>query len=396
MSDPLSARITFGLAEEPEQLQFHTTSSDNPWRLLADDTAVELVPVCNALGQTVVKPPLADQLEIWPVHQGFPPSLIKDHPDEVEKMRVDHHAGLHDLINCNLMWNSWLNECGIFELWLRHSTPEMGRRWLNCDNVICDGTTVFKLDGESERNGFPRIRRAHLDRIRFRADYSTGEKCQTIYLAECIKSPLTTEERELSPGRAAREDEAIRKRTNLEEAATKNIALGTAVAAQLSAAAKEVKKSSEVADLYANPSIADAKNAAILKHAPKEFVHYCLVEKHVRKFPSTGEAFKAVQSLPLFRALRDPDAPSRATVGRWLRLVRTELEKRGQLQSRTTGPAAGKAAHYDIEKHPAPPIETTTLDDLEEDQKRGGKTAPNPGGDLDPNDLNSDEMQADE
>ena len=330
--------------------------------------------------RSVPKPPLSDHIEIWPVRWGFPGSLIEQHPDEVEQMRLDHYAGLHDLINCNLTWEAWLNDMGIFLLWLLHRTPELERQWLNCDNVISDGSNVFKLAGQSESNGCLKVRRPDLDGIRFRADCYLGEKFQTVYLAACLKSPLTTDERKLSPGHAAREDELIRKRTALEEKAAKNNAQGAAVAEQLQAAAKEVAKATEVADLYANPSIADAKNAAIKQDVPKEFVEYCLTEKHVRKFPTTDQALMAVQSLPLFRALRDPDSPGRTTVWRWLSIIRKELESRGQLQPRGKGPAAVKAANYDTSKHATPSAETITLENAEQEQELGGRTDRDLGG----------------
>ena len=372
MSKSLSARITFELAAEPQQLQFHTTSSDNPWRFLADDTAIELVPICDSLAQTVPKPPLCDRLEIWPVRWGYPQSLIENHPDEVEQMRKDHHAGKHDLINGNLTWDAWLNDVGIFQLWLQYRTPELIKQWLNCDTVITNGFTVFKLAGQNENSGFPTVRRLAIDGIRFRADCYLGEKFQTVYLAACIKSPLTTDERKLSPGHAAREDELIWKRTDLEEKAATNNVQGAAVALQLQAAAKEVAKATEVADLYANPSIADAKNAAVRRGVPKEFVQYCLAEMHVKKFPSSNQAQKAVQTLPLFRALRDPKSPSRKKVWGWQVIIRAELESRGQIQPRVKGPAAGKAANYDISKHAAP----LAHDETEE----GGRTDRDPGG----------------
>ena len=402
MNKPLSAKITFEPEAEPQLLQFHTTCTDNPWRFLADDTAVELVPVCDSLAQTVPKPPLCDRLEIWPVRHGFPPSLIKNHPDEVEKMRLDHHAGLHDLIDGNLTWDAWLNSCGIFELWLRHHTPEMSKQWINCDNVISDGSKVFKLDGQSGSNSFTKVRRSALQGIHFRADFHLGMNFQTVYLAVCIKTPLTTGERKLSPGHVAREDELIRKRTNLEETAARNNAQGMAVAAQLKAAAKEVTKATGVADLYANPSLADAKNAAITRGAPKEFVQHCLIEMHVKKFPSTDEAFRAVHSQPIFRALRDPKVPSRSTVWRWLSVVRKELERRGLLQPRGKVRAASKAAHSDLDNHGAPADETTSKEEAEQEKEQGGRAECDPdgddelGGDLDPHARNSSETQGDD
>ena len=56
--------------------------------------------------------------------------------------------------------------------------------------------------------------------------------------------------------------------------------------------------------------MADAKNAAISRGVPKEFVAYCHTEMHGRKFPASRQAHKAIQTLPLFRELRLPEAPS--------------------------------------------------------------------------------------
>jgi len=200
----LLALITFELAAEPQRLEFHTISGDNPWRYLGEDTAVELVPVCDSLAQAVPKPPLSDRLEIWPVRQGFPASLIKDYPDEAEQLLLEY-AWTQDVITFNLTWESWLNDHGPYRLWLRHRTPELDKHWLNSNNVLSDRSAVYMLPGTNEGSRNPTVRRDAIDGIRFRADYHLGEKFQTVYLAACIQSPLTTDERRHSPGHEARE-----------------------------------------------------------------------------------------------------------------------------------------------------------------------------------------------
>lgn len=160
-----------------------------------------------------------------------------------------------------------------------------------------------------------------------------------------------------------------------ETVAQKVAETGEAVSKKLNASAAEVRKATESGDLYSNPSMANAKDAAIRAKVPKEFVVYCHAEMHVRKFPSTDQAHKAVSIGQTFRALRDPKTPSRATVGRWLKQVRDELEKRGLLPPRGKGKSAKGAPNYDVHKHPAPKLEDATLEQAEEEQIQGGRTS---------------------
>jgi hypothetical protein len=52
-----------------------------------------------------------------------------------------------------------------------------------------------------------------------------------------------------------------------------------------------------------------------------------------------------------------------------------ELEQRGHLQPRGTGPAARKAANYDINKHAAPSTPTIALERTEPESEQGAPTS---------------------
>ncbi len=270
-------------------------------------------------------------------------------------------------------WPSFLKQLGERILWEQCATNDTKRSWLNdFEEFTSPGFKLFNFaqrDPQQLRGPEPTILLNDLERICFQADFYNGESRQTIYLSDCKPDLLTVDEKRLSPSFVAQEEERRRDEVEIEAAKARNISKAAAVSVQLNAAAKEAAKATEIVSLLSNPSIADAKNAAIKKGVPEEFVAHCLTEFHVNKFPSTGQAHKAVQTEPLFRALRDPDAPSRSTVGRWLRSLRLELEKRGQLQPRVKLTPAQKAAHYNMENHPMP-----KLNEAEKEQEQGGRT----------------------
>ncbi|MEK7780467.1 MAG: hypothetical protein AAB370_03070, partial [Verrucomicrobiota bacterium] len=153
-----------------------------------------------------------DQLRIWPVCWGYPDSLVTDHPDAVEQMRLDHFAGMHELIDGNYTWPYWLERYGKSHLWDNFHTADMELRWLNWHNG--PGSALFLNSGD----GAGSIRREVLEQIRFRADFYIGARTTTIYLAECAPAVLTEKEREISPTE-------LRKRQLLEDLKGKNLAV---------------------------------------------------------------------------------------------------------------------------------------------------------------------------
>lgn len=376
----ITSEIIFDVDQPAQKFRFHHTGLGNRWRFLADATAVVLVPLCDSLCRPVAAPPLFDRLEIWPCCWGCP-DFSRTNPEEYAELKRRFLAGefppqdipMPPLDKREEYWPTFLEQFGEEKLWKQCATEEMKRQWLNTFDEFGPGFKLFMFAQRSpdeRRTAEPTIVQNRLERIRFQAEFYNGENRQTTYLTDCKSDLLTPEEQRLSPGFIAQEEERLRKQMELAAAEAKNISERAIVAEQLKAAAKEVAKATEVADLYSNPSIADAKDAAIKQEIPKEFVAHCLTEWHVRKFPTTDQAWKAVQTLPLFRALRDPKTPSRTTVWRWLTIVRKELEKRGLLQPRAKGPALQEALHYDVQKRAAP-----ALENAQQESERGGQTA---------------------
>jgi hypothetical protein len=376
----MTAEIVFAVGQNPQKFQFHHTTSGNAWRYLADEAAVVFAPLCDTLARPVSVPPLFDRLEIWPCRWGCP-DFSQTNPSEYADLKIRFLAGEYPPNDIPIpppdqlerYWPSFLVQNGNQILWEQCANDAIKRHWINNLEELTDpGFRLFMLAQQSPhqlRGSEPTVLVKDLDRIRFQANFHNGEKCQAIYLADCKTDLLTSDEQRLSPQFIAREQEQFRKQMELEAAKEKNIAQGLAVAEQLKSAAQQVSKATEASDLYSNVSLAGAKDAAVKRNVPKEFVAYCLQEWHVRKFPTTDQVFKAVQMLPLFRALRDPRTPSRSTVYRWLTIVRKELEKRGLIQPRVKGPTAKKAIHSDVDNLPAPIQEETEQEQAQEEHE---------------------------
>ena len=378
----MKAEITFIVGEQPRTLSFHHAAGGNPWRFLADETAIVLVPLCDSLARPVKATPLFDSLEIRPCRWGCP-DFAKTNPAEYAELRRRFFAGefppddipLPSPDQLEQYWPSFFEQCGNQVLWEKCANDGMKRDWINgFEEFTGLGFWLCCLAQQNPhelRGPEPTVLVKDLERIRYHATFANGEKREIILLAECTTDLLTPDEQHLSPQFLGREQERLHKQMELETAKERNVAQWMAVAEKLTAAAKEVAKATEIADLFANKSVADAKDAAVTRGVPKEFITYCLTERYARKFPSIDQSLKAVQIQPMFRALRDPQAPSRATVGRWHHIVRKELEKRGLLQPRPKYPRSYKAANYDLERHPAP-----SLDEAEHEQEQGRKTGP--------------------
>ncbi len=213
-------------------------------------------------------------------------------------------------------------------------------------------------------------------KVRFRAFFQSGEEVTKWFLedfqpvAPLVAEAQLTKSAEFLRQRAALADQdkqSIEKRESLANLDAQHIQKRELLAAddgeiisemevvteKLGATADAVRKATAIGDLYSNPTMADAKDAAIRRGVPKEFVAYCFTEMHAQKFPSSRQAASAVKTEPLFMALRQ-EPHSHSTVFRWIRVVDEELIKRGLREPRRKGPSAKPAAGYDVEKRPAP------------------------------------------
>lgn len=213
----LSAIITFKSDEKPIKFRLLPHGDNKPWRFLADNCAVELVPVCDSEAQLINEPPArCDSLEIWPVQWGYPDLLVSKHPDEVEQMRQDHLAGKHDLIDGKLTWEHWLKHDGKAELWHSFRTPEMEEHWLNWRNG--PGSTLSTFAGLAGH-----IKREVLKLIKFHADFYIGDTCRTIYLSDCCCSPLTQAEIRNSPEHLAEQKKLADKQAEIEAVTARKV-----------------------------------------------------------------------------------------------------------------------------------------------------------------------------
>jgi hypothetical protein len=188
----ISATVTFKLGSKPAQITLERASDKNPWRFLSADAALVMVPVCGHFARIVETPPLFERLEVWPCAWGFPHDLAEAHPQAVEQLRREHAAAKD-----GLAWDEWFARIGREELWRRVATDEMHRAWLNTADCFGDGPGpgfALWMRAKPDTTPWPCIAERDLLSIRFRADFHNGDRGETVYLAECLKQPLTPEE----------------------------------------------------------------------------------------------------------------------------------------------------------------------------------------------------------
>ncbi len=147
-------------------------------------------------------------------------------------------------------------------------------------------------------------------------------------MADCQKTLLTSEERQ--PDRVEKAAAAI----------VANLARLEAVPSQLEARTKDLAKITEpITDLYKVQSMAAARQAAVKDGVPNIFVDWAVRKHYLESFPTTDRAAKELKIAPLGQSLCDAGyGTSRATVDRWLRILRKALEKHGQIIARGKGP----------------------------------------------------------
>lgn len=337
----------------------------NGRRLVTKEGVWVMSPASDELGQRIAESaPLPDftKVEVSPVIA--PPDLTKEFPQEAEDLYRLH------LTYCN-------------EHNLKPSTRDQHKKSeqdeLEQKFGLPDDVRPFCL---TDKEGVALAREE--TEVRWRASFTKGSRVTKWFLEDFQPvAPLFTEAQITEPAErigqhealANRDRQSIAKRESLANrddqhiqkrelmAGTDGETLGKleAVTKKLGATADSVRKATEIGDLYSNPTMADAKDAAIRRGVPKEFVAYCFTEMHIRKFPSVGQAGKAIVTQPIFKDLRQ-GPHSRPTVWRWICDIKEELVTRGLREPRTKAPAAKPAAGYDLEEHPAP-----TLDEAEQE-----------------------------
>lgn len=102
----------------------------------------------------------------------------------------------------------------------------------------------------------------------------------------------------------------------------------------------------KVAEVFADPLVAAAKDASINRAVPPEFALWVFYERHFAKFPTVDGAYKRCGLGPKLE--KDGFAFSRPTVGRWLKIIRDELEERKLIQKRNLDRGAVKARGFDV------------------------------------------------
>ena len=325
------AAITFSPGEPPQEFTLHHRGAGKPWswpnphcpdftgqtwRYLADDCALELVPLCDGEARPVAAPPVCDRLTIWPVCWGYPDSLVTNHPNEVEAMRRDHFAGKHELIDGNHTFEFWLECFGKLRLWLvsdadgkpKFRTAEMEQRWLS--SYTPPGSTLFLWAGTAGC-----VSHAVRERIQFRADFHRGDHVETIWLADCAREFLTVEERKLSPGYRAQEDARLRKQAEL-TAASKG-------------AAKTIEQRLDQLQKFwpDNPAVLRARQTILRRGVPEAFMEWATQYQDLQgQWPSGEQAFAACRE-HRWQGKRGGLSPQ--SVHRWLYCVRTERRKAG-------------------------------------------------------------------
>ena len=279
----IPAKITFKSGRRPENFSLHHSGEGRvwrwpsirdelfkgkTWRFVTDDSAVELVPICDSLARQVESLPPFDRLEIWPVRWGYPNSLVKDHPAEVKRMHKDHFAGRHALSDGNYTWKYWLEHFGKGELWMKFGTTEMALHWLSW--MTSPGSALTSFSGHPGC-----IPRGMQKRIQFCANFHHEEKCEIVWLADCVKGLLSPQEKRLVPGHLAHEKELLREEARLEDKRAKNIV----------ADVKRVAKIQKLLDAESNMEAAKAKNTADERKLAQEIANAPITLQQVLAHP---------------------------------------------------------------------------------------------------------------
>ena len=102
----------------------------------------------------------------------------------------------------------------------------------------------------------------------------------------------------------------------------------------------------KVAEVFADPLVAAAKDASIKRGVPEVFAWWVFQKWHSDKFPTVDGAFKGSRLGPKLKEAGL--AFSRATVHRWITIIREELVKRGLVQKRRLGRGAVKSPNLDV------------------------------------------------
>ena len=373
----ITASITFKDGEQPQEFAFHHTgegmrwvwpNTDNPvfkgktWRFLADDVAIELVPLCDSLAHQAELPPLFDRLEIWPVRWAYPDSLVTGHPTEVEQMRQDHFAGKHELIDGNYLWPYWLEHYGKGVLWMEFRTADMERHWLSW--ITSPGCALTTFAGN---NGF--IRREVLECIRFCANFHNGENCATLWLAECAKSLLSVEERKVMPGYVAEQEQLLRKQADVEAFVPKLAAERQRFevipgqlkveSQRIEAATDQLTAKTKALDgvisplnrLYSDVELAEIRKRADGKGVPDLFADWALMQfqrSSPERLPTKGDAFNHCgPGTVIGKNLEQAGVGiSKQRFADHLTVLRRLLEEKGWLARRTSGKSRKRESHF--------------------------------------------------
>lgn len=218
----ISATIVFKRGQEPVALDLRPAGRDKPWRLLSEKIAVELVPICDDVANSIEAMPPCERLNIRPVAWGYPDSLLSDYPEEVESMRQDHLAGKHDLVDGNYTWPRWLEIYGKAELWHRHHTPEMEPDWLNWRDGAGFRLQLYSKFPHPSLSGNRPANSEAINKIRFRADFYAGKSCRTVFFESCQQLPLTLDEISSSPAYIAQQCQLAEKQVEVEQLKIQN------------------------------------------------------------------------------------------------------------------------------------------------------------------------------
>ncbi len=199
--------------------------------------------------------------------------------------------------------------------------------------------------------------------VRFVADFLGGSR---LWLAECpAREPLLTAEEQRPfeapapvtapasnrlqspPPGADHLSAALAAAEALAKAGQQARADVEAGASTLRARTKDLAETlGKVAEVFADPLVAAARDASIKRDVPEVFAWWVFQKWHSDKFPTVDGAFKGSRLGPKLKEAGL--AFSRATVHRWLTIIREEVEKRGLMQKRRSGLTSDKARNFDV------------------------------------------------
>ncbi len=189
------------------------------WRLLSDEWAFVLKPVCDPLARPVTELSPCEKFNVVACRWGYP-DFEQTHPAEYNALKHRFMSGEFPPMQGTMpptgelekLWPSFLVQKGNLELWREVADDEMREHWLVPDRDRSPAGALALLAQETpdkRKTVEATVTHAALESIRYAAIFVAGDKRTIVYLREFVRDSLTVEEMPHTPGHAEREKASL-------------------------------------------------------------------------------------------------------------------------------------------------------------------------------------------